>query len=40
MKSMTTEKSSLIRESQEPSHRVDKGEVEEVGQVVYPGPAS
>lgn len=37
---MTTEKSVPVRERQEPSHRADKGEVEGVGRVVYPGPAS
>lgn len=37
---MTTEKNLLVQGNQESSHRVDKGEVEEVGLVVYPGPAS
>lgn len=40
MKAITTESSLLVLQRQEPSHRVDKGEVEAVGQVVYPGPAS
>jgi hypothetical protein len=37
MQSMMTEKNLLVLERPEASHRVDKGEVEEVG---YPGPAS
>lgn len=37
---MTREKSLLVLERQESSRHVDKVEVEVVGQVVYPGPAS
>lgn len=42
MRALTTEKNllGLVPERPEPSRHADMGEVEVIGQAVYPGPAS